>query len=374
MSASGAPEVSSFANPAARLERWRSGNRLTHRFHARFASALGRLQLKVDAEVRTSGHDDLAWGRVQPTAASFLESVVADHRWLRALEAPAGSLPAIACALHPEHLGEDLLITLGLGGSEVMPSHRLIQTIDPALALAERLRLGGFGAPCVHIFKADAVAAIINRFDVAAMAAVSAATLAYIEAYVRAFYPELAGRVSLCTDRPDAVKRLVDGVIRPLSANVPVLPEMAALGRNRSSPADAMIYGLCHAFHMGALLPLEGGWGGLWADNVSPRQPDAVLCVGGRPEQNFVPVMNLGVALAAEAGDWRKPQRAHLITRLGQKPAYLPLEQEPGILEPLLHSYVEVAARDSLLGPDWRATLADPRLPDLLEFANSWRR
>jgi hypothetical protein len=222
----------------------------------------------------------------------------------------------------------------------------------------------------MRIFKADSVAVAINKLDPARVADVSARTLAYIGAFANRFYPHLAPRLSLCTDETRSALELMERVVRPMAAELDLLPEMIELGRGRSSSSEAMAYGVAHAFYMGALLPRDGTWGRIWRGDVHLQQPEGVMCIGGKPERLFIRVMNLAAQSAHE--QWRRPPRAHLITRLAQKPAYSCYPDEPRIDVAIAAEELEVLARHPWCGADWKALLKDPRVTELLEFIGEW--
>lgn len=351
---------------------WTTKRRLSDRFFSRMGLASARVRLDVDPYVRFHSGDDRTWAHSQAKGAVFLEAATADPRWLLGAEGERGDFAAMACAASGPRRANDLLLTLGLGGALELPSHRMIATIDPIFALAERFRAANFGVPMIRIFKADSVAAVVNKFDREAMADVSAATMAYIEAFAARFYPAILPRVSLCIDDPSTVADLMERTVRPISTALDLLPEMAALGRDRSSEADAMAYGVAHAFHMGALLPPDGGWSGLWRGDIHNTQPRGVICIGGKPERLFVQVMNLAVANAG--GAWRRPPRVHLITRLAHKPAYAPYPDEPRINAAIDPLYLKSLTQHERCGADWKVMQRDHRFPDLLDFMGRWAK
>jgi hypothetical protein len=343
---------------------------LSRRFWRRIELAAHPLGLDVGKAVRLQDCDDQVWPHSQLKGALFAESATNDRRWMVGAEGHKGDFTTIACWAAEAPHAADMLLTLGLGGATELPSHRLIQSVDPVFALADRLRIAGFGVPMVRIFKADSVAAEINRLDRHRMEEVSRMTMAYIRAYATRFYPSILPHLSLCTDDLIAVRALMEEIIRPMSATLEPLEEMTALGRDRSTDTDAMAYGIAHAFHMGALLPLAGRWRGLWQSDIHHQQPRAVICIGGKPERLFIPVMKLAAANAGSA--WRRPPRLHLITRLGHKPAYAPYPDEPRIDVAVNATDVAELGHLHRCGADWKAMRQDKRFPELLDFTATW--
>ena len=348
----------------------RNSRALSDRFHRRMSLTGKRLSLEVQRFVRADGCDDRAWPHAQAAGAAFMEALADDPRWMLGGEGKPGTLAEIACGtFNPPH-AQDLLLTLGLGGAAELPSHRLIQTIDPFLALASRINAAGFGIPMMRIFKADTIATEVNHLECNTVAHVSAATLEYIRRYTKRFYPQLDSRLSLCTDEPAGSIRLLVDVIRPMAAKLDILPEMAQLGQGRSSATEAMAYGVAHAFYMGALLPPDGSWGGIWRGDIHPRQPRGIICIGGKPERLFIRVMNMAAAVGRDY--WRAPPRLHLITRLAQKPAYLCYPDEPRIDSPVSLEALKTLTRHPRCGADWKAISKDGRLSQLIDFMENW--
>lgn len=223
------------------------------------------------------------------------------------------------------------LLNMGIGGWERLPSWRLIAQVSPLFESARRLQQAGLGIPRVQIFKANALARVVNDLDPALLANTSASTLRFISVYASDWHAQLRPSLELEEDDPAWLGRLVEVVLRPAALSLPIDPDMERLSRNRSSATNGMVYGLAHAFQLQHVVGKDPADRRLWQSGHDRGVPKAVVTFGGIAERLFTRVKRTAIG-AAPAGRFERIPHASVITRLCRKPAYMPRADETPIV------------------------------------------
>lgn len=139
-----------------------------------------------------------------PVFLGVFEKIIPVSQELR-LDTPPEVLKALAEAAAKGGDFSNVLFTVGLGGSEKMPSTRLPAYIVPALECLRKLhglKVDGriSGMPRLRIFKADGMAVKYNNFDESDVSMISQETFKFISDFVVNFYPELLPYLTMETD------------------------------------------------------------------------------------------------------------------------------------------------------------------------------
>lgn len=248
---------------------------------------------------------------------------------------------------------ENWLLNLGLGGSERIPSWRLIEQISPILESALTFQRAGFGTPRVQIFKANNLAIFANCLDSKMVAASSIATMIFIKGYVSDWYPTLLHSLELEEDSRSWLAKIIDEILGPIARALPLDLNMEKLSRGRSSCENAMIYGLAHAFQLQHICGIEASYRSIWTSGNIQILPDAVVTFGGVPERLFADVIESAVA-AAPLRSFCAVPRVRSITRRCRKPSYMPLPEEISIKQIPTLSEMRSQSKLSIIASDWR--------------------
>src|SRR5262249_30671324 len=133
----------------------------------------------------------------------------------------------------------------------------------------------------------------------------------------------------------------------------PIDPNMERLGRGRSSPLDAMVYGLSHAFQLQHVVGKASSDRLIWASGNDPGAPKAVVTFGGLPERLFTNVMRVAVS-TAPVDRFEAVPRARVIMRLCRTPSYMPLAEETTIER--IPSLKEIRIQSAVpeIADDWK--------------------
>jgi hypothetical protein len=244
------------------------------------------------------------------------------------------------------------LLNMGLGGSERMPSWRLIEQVAPILEAALRLQRAGFGSPRLQIFKANQLAQRVNRLDPHMVAVSSIATMIFIDAYVSDLYPSLRPLLELEEDDEDWLDA-IHPFLERLARSIPEDSDMAKLSRSRSSVLDGMVYGLAHAFQLQHVSGRHEADRMIWSSGNDRGVPSAVVTFGGAPERLFANIIRKAVD-AAPVERFEKPPSVRLITRLCRKPAYLPMADETSIARVPTLKEMRIQAAIPEIAEDWK--------------------
>jgi hypothetical protein len=244
------------------------------------------------------------------------------------------------------------LLNMGLGGSEHMPSWRLIEQVAPVLEAALRLQRAGFGSPRIQIFKANQLAQRVNRLDPHMVAVTSIATMIFIEAYVSDLYPSLHPHLELEEDDEDWLDA-IHPFLERLARSIPEDSDMAKLSRNRSTVLEGMVYGLAHAFQLQHVSGRHEADRMIWSSGHDRGVPTAVVTFGGAPERLFANIIRKAVD-AAPGERFEKPPSVRLITRLCRKPAYLPMADETSIARVPTLKEMRIQAAMPEIAEDWK--------------------
>jgi hypothetical protein len=246
------------------------------------------------------------------------------------------------------------LLNMGLGGSERIPSWRLIEQIAPLLESADRLRRAGFGIPRIQIFKANNLAQFANDLDPEKVAVTSIATMAFIEAYVSDLYSHLRPFLELEEDDEAWVHRCIEQTLRPLAQTIPVDAHMKKLSTNRGSSVEkGMIYGLAHGFQLQHVVGKQKSDRLMWSSGSDHGIPAAVVTFGGVPERLFGDIIRAAVE-AAPLDRFEKRPRVRVIARLCRKPAYLPFDLETPIIRVPSLKEMRIQATVPEIADDWK--------------------
>ena len=266
-------------------------------------------------------------------------------------------------------------IVMGLGGSEDLPSHRLLAVLREPFLLAERISTLGLGTPQIRFVKANVLANRINGWDLAKMERVANITFEWICDYARHFHPVLVERLELLQDVEAVVDELIENVVIPMEKSVEPLPQIEELGKDKgANPRGSRIYALAHGFQLEAISARDASKRQQWNMSVSADLPDLVIMLGGAAERFFRRPIRIAVENAPR--DRFIPNAwAHVVLQAGEKPGYFPYPDEGRIGSPLSDSQAYALADASgIIGDDWKRLLRDAnRAEAIIEFLGNWR-
>ena len=234
---------------------------------------------------------------------------------------------------------EKLLISIGMGGSEVMPSIRLPAYILPIIQGMERVKsLSKEGIiipklPKVRIFKANHMACYVNGFDLERVLQVSDVTLKFLEEFVKHFYPDLVDNFIFESDidwysQIDGLSLMSEfksnantlKTLNSVSEEVNKVMQMGYKHGGDKGAESALLYTAAHPYYNQTLVKND------LRVNVIPShykllQPEFILDYGGPPQSVF---NDLSIVLrnALPSSDYYKPELMHIIQRTGKVPVY----------------------------------------------------
>lgn len=305
---------------------------------------------------------DLA--RVYEIAPQVISALVKGPTTAHVFEQKNGDL----CAIAAEHVMQTskapktgMTLIMGLGGSEQLPSPRIAAILRPMLEAASEIKRIGLAPPAIRVFKANWLASAVNRLDPERVRTVSNATAAFLHDYSAAFYPGI--EFSFHIDETPAMTRCFDQEIATAAAALQLPTQLLAIGGKRSSPMDKLRYAIAHAYQLQCVDEQEQ----LLAPSFDST---SIVIYGGIAERCFVSTIKECVAMESRLGKTAKP-RAHVVHRIGRKPAYLPHEWEKRIGETITdrdtvtHNDIDTTSQDWLSFGDSTQTF--------LDFCNQWR-
>jgi hypothetical protein len=226
---------------------------------------------------------------------------------------------------------QELIITVGMGASEEMPSLRLPSYILPAIKVLKGISDCelNIGLPTVRVFKATHAGVYANSMDLAKAKFVTEITLGFISGFINKFYPDLSSHFvfegdshykdtqtySTIVDTADKIKKLT-GIDNELA----VLKIMGEKHGGKNGRGNAIFYAAAHPFYNQAVVSKTGNNSvtKFVAENPNPK---LILDFGGRPQKTFNSVITALRASLSET-EFTFPPLVNVITKTGKIPVY----------------------------------------------------
>lgn len=292
---------------------------------------------------------------------------------------------AIKCIA--EHVGnresfEDVVISVGMGGSIVMPNVRAPAYIMPAIkslsSMAALMKKGEIkGVPRVKVFKADHIAALVNNFDLQRVHDVSELTFEFLKDFINRFYPKLTeyftfdidtelsqGDLSEFSERAEHLRSSTK-----LADQIASIVKMGEKHGGEEGIKNAFLYAAAHPYYNRSIVK-RSKTSSTQTDNSVPK---LIIDHGGRPQKTFNEISRLLISESRGRDGYLTPPTIHMIVKSGKIPVYY--SARDGDLPIGAHiDGIDYKKLDRSTHVDYKEIFSEVAEPEFVEFVNEFNK
>lgn len=280
----------------------------------------------------------------------------------------------------------NLFLTIGLGGSTLMPSIRMPAYIIPALeSLKSFLALKNRGlissCPRLRIFKAENIASKSNGFDFNRVHDISIKTFDFIRTFVETYYPELLDLLILEVDadwmRDDNLlyneaRILAERIsaIGTVREEVDTLLQMGDKHGGDSGKSASLFYAAAHPiYNRSLILPAELVGQLSQKPFVREHKPCVIIDHGGRPQRIFNAI---NIALRNDPGqEGIRLPLINVVVKSGKVPVYYHAREYDLLIGEDVRDF-DIRHIDRLTEKDFKILFDIVPMPEYLAFLQSY--
>jgi hypothetical protein len=226
----------------------------------------------------------------------------------------------------------NLVVTIGLGASEILPSIRIPSYILDAIKLLRNFKEKrlGLGMPTIRVFKANYIGVYANSFNQQRVNLVSELTFNFLQNFLSQFFSEYLPYFVFESDKPFILTKAFTEIEHlsarieqtiDISEEVQSLLIMGAKHGGEIGKRNALFYAAAHPLYNQSLNSKEN-LGKYIFDYIERHpEPKMILDMGGRPQRIFNNVISsLRKQLPLEY--YNKPPLVNVIVKSGKIPVY----------------------------------------------------
>lgn len=245
---------------------------------------------------------------------------------------------------------KDVVISIGMGASDEMPSVRLASYILPAIKVLKGISESelNIGLPTVRVFKATHAGVYANGMDLERVKYITTYTLAFLSGFVNQFYPELADHFVFESDMDYKVAPIYDIILdtaekikklKDIDQELTTLKIMGEKHGGKDGMDKAIFYAAAHPIYNQSIIS-KTEENSITQFVVEHPRPKLIIDFGGRPQKTFNRVID-ALRSSLNKSEYVLPALMNVIVKTGKVPVYYRARQGDILLSEVCNSFDE---------------------------------
>ncbi|MCB0536269.1 MAG: hypothetical protein KDE33_01960 [Bacteroidetes bacterium] len=276
----------------------------------------------------------------------------------------------------------DVVITIGLGASEIMPSLRLPSYILPAIKVLKGISVSelNIGLPTVRVFKATHAGVYANEMNLEKTKFISEITLEFLSGFINKFYPELSGHFVFESDTPYRESPIYATIVNTaliieslpgIEKELNILRMMGEKHGGKNGMSNSIFYAAAHPIYNQAIISKTE------RDSVTnfaaeTPYPKLIIDFGGRPQKTFNSIIE-ALRSALSPTEFAFPPLINVIVKTGKVPVYYKAKHGDILLSDVCHSFDDFAI-DPMTECDYNLLFEEVADYEYLEYINQFQQ
>jgi hypothetical protein len=275
----------------------------------------------------------------------------------------------------------EVIISIGMGASNEMPSLRLPSYILPTIKVLKGILESelNVGLPTIRVFKATHAGVYANGMNLEKTKFITEITLKFLSGFVNKFYPELADNFVFESDNSYEETPIYDTIIKiaekikilsGIEKELSVLKMMGEKHGSKNGMDNAIFYAAAHPIYNQTIISKTEP-NSITKFVTENSNPKLIIDFGGRPQKTFNSIIE-ALRSSLSSTEYVFPELINVIVKTGKVPVYYKAKLGDILLTDVCHSFDDFAI-DPMTQCDYDFLFEEVAEYEYLEYVNQFQ-